>query len=313
MSENKVVKSEEDLFAPQTVRAKKLLQKIEEFNNLADYFKSEEAKEILSKELNIKVGEKYAECDSENPRKEYNYISPVNFVIDYEMNWLEQYSYNNGRAFIKADMVGVLKDGSIGKRVLNTYKKRKGDTFQDSFYFRKLDSSFVPGKRREYMGVDDALAFIQKTKHEDVLQFEVYKKTRDSFAKYGIETDFQFIREMPSNNIYANRFLMKSKGFNKLFDESSKLNYPCMLHNPEPYKSRAEALIKDGYLDRMIITKVTKEINSFLKKNGFEKKTMEFNFSGNGIAMFRQATLYFKTERGPGFSIGSSFEVEIYN
>ena len=308
-TEVKILKKEEELFTPQTARAKKLFKKIELFNELAEYFKSSEAQEIMSNDLNMKVGEKYVSCDEKKPSIEQDYVSPGKFSIKYRSTWVEN-EPGDGTAYVHLQMVPVTKTGKIGVKPLNTYLFQKDKGWKETFYLKKIDPKFVPGKRREFLGTDATVEFVKGLKKKDRLFYDYHKVIKDAFADEGIKMDFQFIREMPSDRVVSHRCFMLRSDFEKLYEEAVKLDYPCMLHNPEPAKSRAKALIKGGYIERMMITRVKNKVNTFFKENGYPKTKMSFNFKGNSLLMFHQANMSIMTEKTPGFSSGSSFEVE---
>lgn len=306
----KIIKKEEDLFIPQTERAKKLLKKIEQFNELADYFKSKEAIDILSNDLNIKAGEKYAQCDEKKPSKVLEYISPGKFSVEYESGFFNEKV--EGRAFIKIDMVPVRRDGTIGKKFVGAYTKRKDNMFRERFHLKKLEKNFVPSKRKEFLFVEDAMKIIGELDNENKSSLRLFNAIKESFAKNGIEMDFQLVREMPSNNIYVSKVWMLSESKEKLHEEACKIYTPFLLNRDERIEKRVDELLKTGYADRMIITKVKKDFNEYIEsiKGDLE---LRFGFGCSSCVMWHNSTLGIWSKPKNGVSGGNEWDVHYYN
>jgi len=292
----KKIKKTSTAFKPKTDEAKELLKKIKKFNDLAEYFKSDDAKKILEEGLNIKKGEKYAELDDEDSSKIYNFISPDNFRIEFGYK---------GDCEITIDMVNVGVSGKIGKKVVETIRK---DGWPEELNYKQIDEDFKPKKRSKFIELEEVLV-IKKGE----LKYDIFRETTEAFKEQGIYCKFTYELDIYSEKIWVNKFLMNDSDFERLYQEALPLNVPCMLHENTEDKKRVARLESEGYIDNMAITKIKNRMKKYFEKTNTDERTQEFEFyfSGNSLFTFRKAELRFTVGKADSFMKGvSSYKVE---
>jgi len=314
-----LIKNSNSFFVPKTTNAKSLLKKIKQFNHLAEYFNSEEAKNILNNDFAFKQGDKFVEYWE---GVESKYIALNQMEIEYKESSIfndEKDKNILGTAYLSASLNNVKVDGSIGKT--REEYLRLHPTAENIFYdydkeleLKKIDNEFSPKKKQKHIDIESAYNLILNNKNQKdlVIDFLKYKKLKEICEKYGIEINIDCIQEFPSKSIYVGKIRMNRESGDVLYKENLPLSVPCLLHDNRADKERVEKLKKQGYIEKMITTKIRNEMNDWLKEN-IKNHEFELSFSGNSLLMFNRITMGFWGKRSTGFRVGNSQEIDYYD
>ena len=307
-----------DFFVPKTKRAKSLLSKMKQFNKLAEFFNSEEAKNILENDFKVKKGDKFVEC---NKGVESDYIALNEMEIEYisKSAWnTEDESKVVGTAYLSSSFFNIKVDGEIGKNRQKYFKfhptSKLNYCFDKDLEMKKIDNNFAPKKREKHINIDTAyqIAVNNKMKSGDLLHFKKYQILKEICSKYGIEIKIDCSQVYPSKKVFVNNITMKRKSGDELYQENLPLNVPCMLHDNRADKERVGRLKKEGYIEKMKTTKIRNEMNEWLSKN-IKNHEFELNFSGNSLLLFNQISMSFWNVKSPGFKTGNSEKIKYYD
>jgi len=294
----KNIKTKTTAFKPKTPEAKELLKKVKEFNKLVDYFKSDDAKKILEEGLHIKKGEKYSEVDDKDPSKIHNFISPKNFRIDFDYY---------GKSNVYIDMVNVGVSGKIGKKVVEEIQMN-GQSYCEQLNYKQITTDFKPTKRIRSIELEEVLSL-----KKDDIEYDSLREVVDAFAKQGVECKFTFELDVYNDKVKVKDFLMNDSDFDKLYEEVLPLNIPCLLHENRADKARVKKLKAEGYIEKMITTKVENQMKRYFAKTNTKEvfRRYEFNFSGNSLLTFRKAELQLHAgKKDSNMSWYSNYEVK---
>lgn len=261
-----------ELFIPQTKRAKDLLKKIEEFNKLHEYLKSDEVQKTLNEELGTKPNERYVTINDMG-RPDEN-LCPQNTYILFD-------TYSNpGQASIIKEFIRVKTDGKLGKIV--DHRIDWLSKYPSKFKIKQVSDNYKPNKKSETLSLNEAVARFPE--NENVI---IGNKIHELFSKYGIEMSLDFNRIISSEKIYINsEFRFDYKSFLILKYEASKFFTPSMLSRDARREEIVDKLVKDGYYDKTINKMIIKDFNDWSKNTLKSKLQLEITFSCNSIMMF---------------------------
>lgn len=215
-------------------------------------------------------------------------------------------------------MYNVKVDGSVGNKIMTSYKFHPTHKIKywksESINYKKIDNKFSPNKRKKYIDIKTAYELVKQDNNQKnkVIHFQKYLKLNEIFNKYGIENKITCFQEYPSKNIYVYSILMNRNSGQELYEEIVPLNVPCLLHDRKKDEERVERLKKEGYVEKIKITKIKKEMNEWLSKN-IKNHEFELSFSGNSLFVFNQIKISFWNSVNSGFKTGESNPIKYYD